>query len=161
MDQHLSRDALLEKLRVEYERLWTTFTRLTPEQMVTPGVLGDWSVKDMLAHLIFWNYYAVSELQSALENRPFEFDHDIDHNAEVVERYREQSWIDVLVGFASSYKEVEALIKSLPDDAFEPGSALEKVLGESVTQALNNNTYDHYALHESELRAWMEQAGIS
>jgi hypothetical protein len=48
-------------------------------------------------------------------------------------------------------------IEALPDDAFEDGSALEQSLGETVHGVFANNTYEHYPIHEGQLRAYAER----
>jgi hypothetical protein len=45
---------LLETIRTTREQLEKKFTKLTPQQMVWPGSMDDWSVKDILAHLVDW-----------------------------------------------------------------------------------------------------------
>ncbi len=45
---------LLSESRKERAALDKLLEPLTPAQMIAPGVLGDWSVKDVLAHLYEW-----------------------------------------------------------------------------------------------------------
>ena len=45
---------LLESIRDTRAGLEKKYAKLTPEQMVWPGSMGDWSVKDILAHLVDW-----------------------------------------------------------------------------------------------------------
>ena len=49
-----SKKELLDSIRSTRELLEKKFSRLTPEQMVWSGSMGDWSVKDILAHLVDW-----------------------------------------------------------------------------------------------------------
>jgi uncharacterized protein (TIGR03083 family) len=46
--------ALLELIRAERVRLDETIGGLSDDQLTEPGVVGDWSVKDILAHLSAW-----------------------------------------------------------------------------------------------------------
>ncbi len=45
---------LLSASEKEREALDQFLSTLTPDQMTAPGALGDWSVKDVLAHLYAW-----------------------------------------------------------------------------------------------------------
>ena len=45
---------LLAAIEKERGALETLLEPLTPEEMTDPGVVGEWSVKDVLAHLIEW-----------------------------------------------------------------------------------------------------------
>ena len=45
---------LLESIQSTRASLEKKFSKLTPGQMVWPGSMGEWSVKDILAHLVDW-----------------------------------------------------------------------------------------------------------
>jgi hypothetical protein len=42
---------MIEKLQTERKRLEQNLAHLSREQMHLPGVVGEWSTKDVLAHL--------------------------------------------------------------------------------------------------------------
>jgi len=45
---------LLTESQQEYDALEKFLAALTPEQMIQPGALGEWSPKDVLVHLYEW-----------------------------------------------------------------------------------------------------------
>ena len=45
---------VLQRLNTERRRLEQNLARLTPSDMLQPGVVKSWSVKDVLAHLYDW-----------------------------------------------------------------------------------------------------------
>ncbi len=49
-----TKSELLESIRTTRELFEKKFSKLTPIQMVWPGSMGNWSVKDILAHLVDW-----------------------------------------------------------------------------------------------------------
>jgi hypothetical protein len=49
-----TKEAIIERLHTERRRLEQKLAGLSPEEMTQPGVVGDWSVKDVLAHLADW-----------------------------------------------------------------------------------------------------------
>lgn len=49
-----TKQELLESIHRSREQLNKKFSKLTPEQMVWPGSMDNWSVKDILAHLMDW-----------------------------------------------------------------------------------------------------------
>jgi uncharacterized protein (TIGR03083 family) len=163
MDGRLTKNEIVEALNRENDRLLKTILRLTLDQMTQPGTIGDWSVKDVLAHLIFWNHFVVDELQAALAGKTLEFDHsDTDAvNERAVARYRDHSFMEVSSRYSESFREVMRTVWSLPDRAFEPGSSVERALGDTIAGALHNNTYDHYALHCAQIETWLEQLGVT
>ena len=57
-------------LQEEY-RQWEGFLdQIEPTRMDQPGVNGDWSMKDIVAHLTGWNRWLVARLQTAQRNEP-------------------------------------------------------------------------------------------
>jgi uncharacterized damage-inducible protein DinB len=49
------RQMLAGQMEDARERLLTSFDGLSGEQMVQPGACGDWSVRDLLAHVAAWD----------------------------------------------------------------------------------------------------------
>ena len=54
MPRPTSKTDLLAAIEKERSALETYLETLTLEQMTDPGIVGEWSVKDVLAHLIEW-----------------------------------------------------------------------------------------------------------
>ena len=54
MSRPQTKAQLLAESQQEYDALESFLAALTSEQMVQPGALGEWSPKDVLAHLYEW-----------------------------------------------------------------------------------------------------------
>ena len=54
-----SRDELLQRSRDRHAQLEALLAQLTDDDLTRPGVTDDWSAKDHLAHLTWWesNYH--------------------------------------------------------------------------------------------------------
>ncbi|MGD8586077.1 MAG: ClbS/DfsB family four-helix bundle protein, partial [Chloroflexota bacterium] len=52
--RYLNKGKILARIRTERRRLEQNLELLDEAQMLRPGVVGDWSVKDILAHLADW-----------------------------------------------------------------------------------------------------------
>ena len=52
----MTRHDLLDQITSERGFLEETLARLTHAQMLLPGVVGEWSVKDALAHISTWEH---------------------------------------------------------------------------------------------------------
>lgn len=154
---------ILTRLEDAYSRLETTLAPLSWAQMVEPGVAGYWSVKDIIAHLIFWNQHPVNEVQAALSDEMYEFDHsrDIDLiNGEAVLVYRDSSIEEALDAFRDSYQAVRDTISSLPDSAFESDADITGLLGDTIHGTFADNTYEHYALHLDQIQSWVTRTKV-
>jgi uncharacterized protein (TIGR03083 family) len=159
MDQLVDRAELLRRLDREYRRFHSAIARLTPAQLQTPGVVGTWSIKDVIAHFIVHEQFALHELQHALRGeryRPEEPEPATINDRAVAER-RAQSLGDVLQAWDESYHQVVAAVRSLTDAAFDPTRSVVQLLEDTIDGALGNNTYDHYAEHLPAIEAWMQQ----
>lgn len=153
----VSRAELLSRLARDHQLLEATLAALTPRQHSAPGVLGKWSVKDILAHLIAHEQQALDELRDARLGERIEIDHaSLDlFNAEAVRASHARSYDEVHASWNASYREVVAAVETLPDEDFAPDSPIAQTLGDSIDGALGNNTYAHYAEHRAEIEHWL------
>ena len=159
MDEFVDRAELLRRLDREYRRFHSAIAHLTPAQLQTPGVVGAWSIKDVIAHFIAHEQFALHELQHALRGqryRPEEPEAATINDRAVAER-RSQSLDDVLQAWDESHRQVVAAVCSLTDAAFDSTGPVVQLLEDSIDGALGNNTYDHYAEHLPAIEAWMQQ----
>lgn len=158
MEERLGRDEILRRLEIEHNRLMDTVYRLTLSQLAQPWVVGAWSVKDVLAHLVYWNVFVVQEIEAAVNEEAFEHPQGTtdEINARAVEQYRGFK-PDVMVRMCDvTCGMVKTMMQNLPDDAFEPGNRIEQLLDETIHSALANNTYEHWPIHEAQIRAWLD-----
>src|SRR5262245_17319751 len=79
--------ALIGKTSTELELL---VAQLTVAQMNQPGAVGVWSVKDVLAHITFWERHALSIVKAAQRGETPQLDVEDEtesRNASVVAQY--------------------------------------------------------------------------
>lgn len=157
MEDRLERGEILRRLRAEHRRLCVTLEQLTPAQVVQPDVVGYWSVKDVVSHLVFWNQFVVDEVNAAVAGKvhPHPPGTGDEINAQAVAEYDGRDWDKVHILFEQSCEQIITLVQTLPEEAFEPGNRIEQVLEETIHGALANNTYEHWPVHEAQIRAWM------
>lgn len=158
MEDRLSKQQVLQRLHTEHDRLQATLAQLTPDRLTQPGAVGVWSVKDVLAHLVYWNRFPVNEVEAALQGNPMiypDFSSGDEENAAAVAVYTDRSWDEVRTDFETTYHAIIQTIEGLDESQFTADSPLEMALGETIHGTFNNNTYDHYALHEAQIRIWM------
>jgi hypothetical protein len=67
MTKHKTKAELLEDIRVQHKQLQRTLDKLTQSEMLTPGVVKKWSVKDLLAHLTAWEKLFLSWYEAGLQ----------------------------------------------------------------------------------------------
>jgi hypothetical protein len=70
MSTSMSKTQLLAELQNE-QAAWEAMLSAIDEALMTePGVAGEWSIKDIIAHLTGWRRRTVSRFQAALQHQP-------------------------------------------------------------------------------------------
>ena len=64
------REKLLETIEQRWGDLLGSVEGLSDEEMLEPGVVGDWSVKDILAHVTTWELEARKHLPEIAAGKP-------------------------------------------------------------------------------------------
>jgi len=139
-----------ERIRAEHARLEALLAGFSDEQLVQPGRFGEWSAKDMLAHITFWEQRLIAYFNGARESlvQPDEDESvAIDRiNAEVLAANRDRPLAEVRAAFASSYQQVLALAETL---------SAEQLADEELYGLVAGDTFEHYREH-SEMLVAME-----
>jgi hypothetical protein len=157
-----NRAELIDHIREARASLESLISPLTVDQCLTP--LGDWSIRDHLAHLGAWLGKAIALIQdepayrglglSAPPADPRDYDsinailHDRDQSLaleEVVARWNER---DASIQAALMLASDRELRRPMPPD--EPD-------GRSLLAAVANNTYEHYIEHEFTIREGLDR----
>ena len=61
----MTKDELIQKIESEWNNLQASLDGLTEEQMHRPGVVGEWTIKDILAHITAWQTRLITTLFKA------------------------------------------------------------------------------------------------
>ena len=85
--------------------------------------LGTWSVKDLLAHLVGWDFTNLEATQEVLAGRlpGFYAQHDRDwqtYNAGLVARYKQDDFAALLASVQDSHRQLVDLLETVPADEF-------------------------------------------
>lgn len=147
METLLGRAALLDTIQTAYDRLDATLANLSDEQMARTGSGGDeWTVKDALAHLTWWEHYTLRRLSGT--PRLIQDGDDgatilDDMNQRVYEENRHKSLPVVLTEFREAFRQIRATVEALPDD---------RLADENIQALIAGNTYEHYDEHLQTIR---------
>ncbi len=149
-------DALLDDLEKSFADLQVAIDGLTHEQLVTTFE-GEWSVRDMLGHIIGWHH----EMDDALERiargeRPVpegvDYSDSDAWNARFVETWRNASPEAVVAELTASKDLFVEAARRVPDERFEEGRAAYRIITTTGT--------GHYAEHAPVIRDWRKREGI-
>ncbi len=147
-------DALLSDLAHTREAFVAALGDVEPALATAPGLLGEWSAREMIAHIGFWCDHASSALDHAAQGRLDDFyqvGFDVDaRNANVAERARQGNYRAAREWEESSHRALTERVASL-DPAL---LAARTRFGATVEEVIRENGPDHYREHTEHLRAW-------
>ena len=151
----MNRQQLLKRLDQAWVTLKEAYTGLPEAQLIKPGVAGDWSVKDILAHVTTWEEEALKYLPLILEGgRPPRYSvkyGGIDaFNAQMTEQKRDLSLAEILRQLEGTHQRLIDYIKSAPEEEFTRETPFRR--------RLRLDTYSHYPLHARMIREWRERS---
>jgi uncharacterized protein (TIGR03083 family) len=135
-----------DQIRAEHAQLEAALAGISDEQFIQPGAFGEWSVKDILAHITFWEQRLLAYFNGARESliQPGEEEQAaIDRiNAEVFTANRDRPLDEVRAAFASSYQQTLALADAL---------SAEDLADEELFGLFAGDTFEHYREHREML----------
>ncbi len=147
---------LVRNGRAEWDAL---VAQIDEAQMTEPGVEGEWSVKDIVAHVTWYECEMVSVVQaralvgSDLWGLPLEA-----RNAGVFAEIRNRPLPEVLTETYTVFQQLMAGLQTLTgEDLNEASHFTEMPLEWKPWQVIASNTYEHYPDHLRAIRAWREQ----
>ena len=151
----MNRQQLLQKLDNAWAEIKESYAGLSDSQLTEPGVVGDWSVKDILAHVTWWEQEALKHLPLIIkEGRPPRYSTQyggIDaFNALMIEQKRDLSLADVLQQQDEIHRQLIAYIQSVPEEQFTRETRFR--------HRLRLDTYSHYPKHAKAIRDWRERS---
>lgn len=135
-----------------------------PDRFDEPGVSGDWSFRDVVAHLLAWRDGSLRLLEAAARGEPeppppwpTTLTTDDAIGAWLHERDRQVPARAVLAAYLDTFARLRAVIRTLPVDALTDPDYFPWMNGESVAASmLDRSWFDHlHVEHEPDLRRWI------
>jgi hypothetical protein len=149
-----SKDEVISRINRDWTALLETVEKLSHDQMLRPGP-GDWSTKDILGHISFWERYL---LFHHLQGKPShevlrvdkglleQFDED-KINALFYERSRNNSVPYTLEDLHQTHAELLAALETVDFDVLEKPGAYDDRTKLPLINSVMANTCEHYREH--------------
>ena len=154
---------LLKDIQVEHRRLEKTIASASEEQLLQSGAVGEWSVKDVLAHLAEWERLFLDWYRSGIEGSSPTIQpagmgkKSIDLlNQEFYFRNRTRPLSEVMADFNASYQDVFLTVQAIPEtDMFTPErfAWTGKLL---LADYIAANTCSHYYWANGKIRSFVK-----
>jgi hypothetical protein len=165
-----NRDLFIARLLRERDRFELLINRVGfMRQLTMPNVLGKWSIKDILAHVLAYELYIADRLEEVLHGETYvpcktqnaldafidQFGYpdfgsplldDDEPNAWVVEKYRNVSLEDVVMQELNAFTSIISSLEKLSEADIDKHNLYERV---------SSNTYKHYREHIRDIKRWL------
>ena len=146
----MDRNQLLERLDGAWRAFRESYAGLSAARLTEPGVVGDWSVREVIAHVTTWEEEALAYLPLILAGgRPPRYVRygGIDaFNAQMREAKRALSTAEALRQLEETHRRLTDFLGSVPED---------ELAGETrFRRRLRLDTYGHYGEHARAIREW-------
>lgn len=154
MEIFLNKAQLLKRLSESWDEFRASYAGLSEAEMVVLGVSGEWSIKDVIAHVTTWEQEALKYLPVILEGKkPPRYSvayGGIDaFNALMYRRKRALSLQEILQQQERVHRQLLEYLNEVGEDQFARQTKFHR--------RLRLDTYQHYREHAEAIRKWREQ----
>ena len=147
---------VLRRLDESWKDFEESYAGLSDAQLLIPGVTGQWSVRDIIAHVTWWEEEALEHMPRIRDGgRPPRYKAKyggIDaFNALMTERRRSLSLAEVRRQHDEIHQRLLEYVRDAPEELFATDTRFRR--------RLRLDTYGHYPVHAKAIRAWRGAGG--
>jgi hypothetical protein len=159
----MEKTELLEMLEDGRQEIMEMIEDLPDEVLLEPGVVGEWSIKDILAHLTFWEGQIVTLLFQAKSGMPkpstahFGQEALDDLNKRFYESGKERSLEIIWQDWASVRKQTIRRVSEFSDTDLNDLQRFPWLKGVPLYQWIMNDTIEHDDEHADQIRDWLDR----
>lgn len=155
----MTKSEILTALNEGRERFLEAIEDLTPDQMKETGVVGEWSVKDILVHLTRWEAELVKLLwQSSQGQKPtsaqFSSSSVDDLNARWYRESRSRPLELILEDFHGVRTQTVRRVEEFSDDELTDPKRYPWLNNTPLWEWIAGDSFEHEAEHGAQIRAW-------
>jgi len=176
VDQHEVRVAIAAFV---HERMWwdETLRAIGVGRMEEPGMMGEWSPKDMVAHLSGWQWKTLNSLQATLSGTalpappwPAEYNNpdswDDDGQFEQINQWihaqaQTQTAEQIMATSREQWLALESLISGLSPQQMADTKLFPRLQGRSMYDVVTSGDFfEHFREHrEADIDPWLKKKG--
>lgn len=161
---------ILAALKEQFNRWEELLASLTDEQINAPLLPSEWTIKDIIAHLMAWQKRSIARVEAALSNREPEFpqwipgvDPNLEGNTDPVNAwiygtYHVRPWSDVQQEWREGFLHLLESGEWISERNLLDSSRYPWLEGYTLANVFLA-TYDHHQEHLENLLAWLKEHG--
>jgi len=156
----MTKTELLKQMRSGRQRLEAALARVGDDRWTTPELPNRWSIKDLLAHLGWWEGWIVGIYATLLRGEA-PYAHHLDQkavddlNAQALAKSHDQPLAEVRRQEEDAYRTLLSAVENAPEeDLFDP-RRFAWLQGQTLAEWIINNAYGHYDEHLVDVLRWL------
>jgi len=144
---------MLEKLDKAWKEFEQSYAGLTREQLMIPNVTGKWSIRDIIAHVTWWEEEALKHMPVIRQGeRPPRYSDKYggidDFNAIMTVKRSHITLDEVLAQHQEVHERLVEYVRAAPEELWATETKLRR--------RLRLDTFGHYPVHTNAIRAWRQ-----
>jgi hypothetical protein len=144
---------ILEKLDKAWRDFEESYAGLSNEELMIPNVTGKWSVRDIIAHVTWWEEEALKHMPVVLEGgQPERYSDKYggidDFNAIMTVKRSGLSLEEVLKQHDDVHAKLIEYVRAAPESEFARETRFRR--------RLRLDTFGHYPVHTAAIKAWRQ-----
>jgi uncharacterized protein (TIGR03083 family) len=154
----MDKTQFLSALRADWARWQALLDEVGTARMTRPGAAGEWSVKDMVVHIAWFEREMVGLIhERALAGSELWNVSQDARNAAIFEQNQQRGQDDVLGEAQRVHQDLVDALEDLPEEHYgNPGRFRDMPAHWLPWQVFAGNTYEHYRDHTADVRAWLD-----
>ncbi|GAC1381470.1 MAG: hypothetical protein NVS4B7_13090 [Ktedonobacteraceae bacterium] len=161
----MDKTTLLNTIQTEYSHFETLIAPLSETQLCTATLAGQWSIKDILAHIAVWEQLCTRWLEEFLSGQTPQPSERLDDesNDRIYLANRDRSLQEVQQLFHHAHQQflqqVTLLSQTLTEEDLNGSDRFAWTAswpGHSLVAVIADNSYEHYQDHAQQIRHWLD-----
>ena len=149
----------IEQIRVGRTQWETFLAQIDESRMSLPGAAGKWSVKDIIAHIMWSEHEMIGVCQThTLTGSDLWNLSEDERNEAVFVEYRDRSLSELLVEEQAVFAQLFAAVQTLSEEDLHDPHRFRDMPSEWIPwQVIAGCSFEHYQSHMPSIQAWLEQ----
>ena len=155
----MTKDELLDALEDSREAFLDALDTIPQDYWEKPGVMGDWSIKDILYHLTMWEaelvklLWQISQGQSPSTALISNISDD-ERNAQWQAQGQSRSVEQVLADFQGVRRQTTRRLMEIPDKLLDNPKQFDWLKGTPLWKWVAESSFEHESEHAQAMRDW-------
>ncbi len=154
----MNKKEITQALDEERAKFLKAIEGLSDEQMTEKGVIDDWSIKDILAHIATWESEMVTfiaQLQQGKKPRTNLMSGKVDElNAEFYKNNKNRPLDRILTDFHGVRKQTIKQVESLSEKELTDPKHSPHTKGNALWEIIKSDSFGHEAEHREQIVEW-------